>query len=68
MYKVIRDASLDELVLDFDNLLSAATPFHIESNVHGLNLLKAIDEQLDKISGWKNEALRTEDAFYTDEK
>ena len=65
--EAIRDMSLDELALDFDNFISAATPFLIESDVHGLNFLNAINVQLTKISGQENAELWTEDAFFTDE-
>ncbi len=63
---VIGEASLDELALDFDNILEVATPFLLENDHKGLVILRDIDEHLELISGIENEHLWTARAFLED--
>ena len=66
--KEVGGGSVDEIALEFDNYLSAATP-HLElENPIGLKLLKIIDEELEKISGTENSELWTKNAFLEHEK
>lgn len=65
---VVGEASLDELALDFENFLTAATPFLQEADLEGLKLLQSIDNKLERISGASNRELWTARAFLEDQR
>ncbi len=63
LFETIGEGSVDDLAIDFNNFLHAAKPYLKLSDRSGLELLIAIDEKLNRISGGENVELWTVDAF-----